>query len=78
MESGTRSESQQGPRRLPVVCLGGVDYFVDRRLSEFREANNPHRRVDFGSMRGKAMLNALAIAGYFIFEPERPITPREP
>jgi len=28
--------------KLPVVKLGGVEYFVDSRLWELREVHNPH------------------------------------
>lgn len=32
------------PRRLPTVQIGGKEYFVDERLNELRNVNNPHDR----------------------------------
>ena len=46
---------RKSPRRLPAVHLHGVDYFVDRRLRQFREVTNPHNYVDFDSETGKEM-----------------------
>lgn len=31
-------------RRLRIIKIDGVDYFVDKRLSEIREIGNPHNR----------------------------------
>lgn len=35
------------PRRLPRVSVGGKTYFVDSRLRELRNVDNPHDRVEF-------------------------------
>jgi hypothetical protein len=29
------------PRRLPIVTLNGVDYFLDERLRQLRNTENP-------------------------------------
>lgn len=29
------------PRRLPIVTLNGVDYFLDERLRQLRNVSNP-------------------------------------
>lgn len=34
------------PRRLPVISWRGRRYFVDRRLGELRNVDNPHDRLD--------------------------------
>ena len=51
----------QGPRRLPVVCFGQIEYFVDERLREFRRVNNPYRRVVFDSAKGIRMLRGFYV-----------------
>lgn len=49
----TKQKSQQsGPRRLPTIQLQGVEYFVDERLGEFRQVDNPHQRIDFDTCEG--------------------------
>lgn len=35
------------PRMLPVVYVEGTAYFIDVRLQELREVDNPHRRIPF-------------------------------
>ena len=43
-----RRGSDGMPRRLPAVTLSnGKTYFVDRRLRELRNVNNPHDYIDF-------------------------------
>jgi hypothetical protein len=34
-----------GPRRLPIVALWGQRYFIDERLKELRNVDEPHDRV---------------------------------
>jgi len=40
-------DENEGPRRLPIVCVDGVEYFVDIRLRQLRDVGNPHRFLDF-------------------------------
>ena len=35
------------PTRLPIVVIKGKTYFMDRRLQEYREVNNPHNCIRF-------------------------------
>ena len=35
------------PRRLPVVEADGARYFLDRRLRQYRNVENPHEVIDF-------------------------------
>ena len=35
------------PRRLPVVSIKGKRYFLDRRLRQYRNVENPHDWIDF-------------------------------
>ncbi len=35
------------PRRLPVVETDGGRYFLDRRLRQYRNVENPHDAIDF-------------------------------
>jgi len=37
------------PRRLPVVRVGGVEYFLDLRFKQLRAVRNPH---DFINLDG--------------------------
>jgi len=37
------------PRRLPVVRISGVEYFLDMRLRQLRQVNNPHEYIDLDS-----------------------------
>jgi len=45
-----------GPRRLPIVQIDGINWFVDVRLRQFREVKNPHNFVDFDSEAGERMI----------------------
>jgi hypothetical protein len=49
-------KNETRPGRLPIVNWQGADYFVDRRLRQFREVRNPHHFVDFDSPEGKEIL----------------------
>jgi hypothetical protein len=53
MKRGTSSNPSL--RRLPVVRLNGIDYFVDVRLSQLRRVDNPHSFVDFDTDEGRSM-----------------------
>ena len=46
-----------GPRRLPIAQLGGVFYYVDERLKQFREVTNPHNYVNFDTESGRKLCN---------------------
>lgn len=35
------------PRRLPIVTVEGKSYFLDIRLRQYRNVENPHDWVDF-------------------------------
>ncbi|HEX3146813.1 MAG TPA: hypothetical protein VHR66_01855 [Gemmataceae bacterium] len=39
--------STKGVRRLPTVCMCKTQYFVDVRLRELRNVNDPNHRVPF-------------------------------
>jgi hypothetical protein len=41
-------------RLLARVCIGGVWYFRDDRLREFRRCGNPHERITFDELLGAA------------------------
>lgn len=40
----------KGPRQLPTVKLADDYFFVDVRLSEFRQQHNPHNRIPFDQL----------------------------
>lgn len=40
-------EDMGKPKKLPTVTLGGKTYFIDRRLKQLRNVENPHDYVDF-------------------------------
>jgi len=61
MSTDTKKEASRCPRRLPIVRLDGVDYFIDERLQELRAVWNPHRRIEFHSPQGVAMLPRTGI-----------------
>ena len=43
-----RKGSNGMPRRLPTVTLDdGKTYFIDERLKQLRNVNNPHDFIDF-------------------------------
>ena len=44
-----------GPWVLPIVVYGGVQYFADLRLRQFRNINNPFDSVDFDTEQGQLM-----------------------
>ena len=35
------------PRRLPTTIINGKEYFIDERLKQFRDVENPHDFIDF-------------------------------
>lgn len=42
----------RGPRLLPTVMLGSRTFFIDNRLRELRNVDDPHDRISFASRRG--------------------------
>ena len=34
-------------RQLPIVQIEGKEFFVDERLKEYRQTDNPHKRITF-------------------------------
>ena len=50
-----RAESHRRPWQLPIVHWSGADYFVDGRLRQFRQVDNPHNFIDFGTEIGEQM-----------------------
>ena len=45
------------PNMLPIVTYNGKQYFVDRRLKEFRPVKPPLEFIPFDSELGRAILN---------------------
>ena len=37
------------PRRLPIVSIKGVPYFLDMPLRQLRRVDNPHDYIDLDS-----------------------------
>lgn len=37
-------------RELPKVDIGGTEFFIDLRLEEFRQVNNPFNTIQFGEL----------------------------
>ena len=48
-------KASAGPWVLPVVCYRSKQYFVDLRLSQFREIEKPHNSFDFDGGQGRQM-----------------------
>lgn len=44
------------PGRLAIVRWQGTDYFMDERMRQFRDVDDPHHFVEFDSPEGKRML----------------------
>jgi len=44
--AGVQAE-QRTPRMLPAVRVAGVEYFVDIRLRQLRQVDNPHNFIGF-------------------------------
>lgn len=55
MVQDNRNIQEVGPKVLPMIQLGAEIYFVDLRLKQFRQVNNPHVCVEFGSDAGRLM-----------------------
>ena len=53
--SKTEAKYDEFPKRLPMVRLQDVEYFVDFRLRQFREVTNPHNYIDFDTEKGRQM-----------------------
>ena len=50
-----KTGQRRRPRELPIVHWNGLDYFVDGRLNQFREVDNPHNFIDFDTVIGGQM-----------------------
>ena len=50
-----------GPWVLPIVVYGGVQYFADLRLRQFRHIDDPHDYVDFDTEPGQQMCRHTGI-----------------
>lgn len=48
-------EGSAGPWMLPMVCYRTRRYFVDLRLRQFRDVENPHNFFDFEGEQGRQM-----------------------
>ena len=46
-EEQDRPPEIQMPRRLPIVLIEGKRYFLDMRLRQCRNVENPHDSIDF-------------------------------
>jgi len=51
----TKKKFDEFPKRLPMVRLQNVEYFVDFRLREFRDVSNPSNYIKFDTENGKRM-----------------------
>lgn len=49
------NKANSGLRMLPIVLYGGVQYFADLRLRQFRAVKNPFDSVDFDTNEGRRM-----------------------
>ena len=47
--------TQDGPRRLTILKLPAVSYFVDLRLGQFRDVQDPGDCIDFSSEEGRQL-----------------------
>lgn len=43
--------NEPGPRLLPIVNLYGTDFFLDLRLQEFRQTENPSNKIPLTSLQ---------------------------
>ncbi len=44
------------PRMLPKWKINGKVYYLDQRLREFRNVDNPHDRIDFARYRDMTLV----------------------
>ena len=49
----------ESPRRLPTVTYDGKEYFIDRRLREFRTVKPPLEFIPFQSSKGWQIINSI-------------------
>ena len=49
MSSDSNSDPLAMPRRLPIVSINGVPYFLDMPLRQLRRVDNPHDYIDLDS-----------------------------
>jgi len=57
----TQQDVFAGPWVLPQVQYGPTRYFADLRLRQFRDVDNPHNYIDFGSETGQLMCRQAGI-----------------
>ena len=50
-----------GPWVLPQVQYGPMRYFVDLRLRQFRDVDNPHNYIDFASEEGQQVCRQAGV-----------------
>jgi hypothetical protein len=50
-----------GPWILPQIQYGPTRYFADLQLKQFRDVENPHNYIDFGSREGQRMCRQAGI-----------------
>jgi predicted RNA-binding Zn-ribbon protein involved in translation (DUF1610 family) len=58
MEEEKKDEGCWGPRRLPILHIGGRAYFVDLRLHELRAVDDVDVAIDLRSPAGQAAVEA--------------------
>jgi hypothetical protein len=74
-------QGRTGPRRLPIVFVGGNEYFVDQRLRQFRTVTppvGPIEFISFESERGRQLLQETVaipcdLCGAYQLQPRRAI-----
>ena len=50
------------PKVLATVHVRDKEYFVDLRLGQFREVQNPHEYIDFDTPEGEGLLKYVPLA----------------
>ena len=51
----------QRPHQFPGVNVHDVNYFIDVRLNQFRQVDNPHNFIDFDTEKGQRMYSKCTI-----------------
>ena len=52
-------------RALPIIYIKGVQYFLDDKLMELREVNNPHSKFKLYKEAQNGYYNNFEVAGFF-------------
>jgi hypothetical protein len=47
MNNKNQNSQESGPVRLPITQINGKSYFVDSRLKQYRNVENPHDFINF-------------------------------